>query len=1506
MSRGRYTRPGIFRRCGIWLRQRTTLPTRTLATALALVFLAATLGGTAREAQGYIPGTFPPSAGTAATVTVDVSHTPTSPEPKPGDTYQYKATFTLANMAEVGTTNEVVLTINADGNAPWTAVPTAANFTSTPAYPAPTTLSCTTTTCTVTYANIKTDGVITFTQNAKVASPLPNGTPILGTATAKIDTKVLSIKLEPVSKTDFPGQCAGTYTFVQKVGTAGAWLVDMKFADVAGQGKVILTPDGSTQIRAWNDPLAEGDTIKVISGTDGSDLTSAVMANATYRTTDPSSPFFIGSDPTTQSQFTSADWLDSLNWPYDTTTWTGNTWLPAGTVITVEREVTYLGCLPGGVTGDGTINREFGINTEIARANTSTAGFDYDVFSTPGTQAPLTCADRLAVSSNTGAAGNTTSLSSWKPGSAASTVNYQIDNQSDAIATSALHETRIFALRYNLATMSQTLIVVDTSTSPPTPKQFLSSNLSSSYYTAMAFDQNGNLWASSASGGTRFLTAAQVAGLVNGTLTTAAWTTGPGIRHPGTTAPVIFGQMADMAFDGNGNLYLAYSASNVEYIAKVNNFAANATASPMPASVTVTQAVQTSAGLLRGLAFVNDVLYTTLGTNSATAKLYTIDWKNTLAATAVSPTPTGWPVSANGGPSDLASCSFPKATDVTGPAFKVQKSVIQPGGTVAPAGTTSTQPATFNADGTLVVKYLVTVTAVGTASGSTTVTDTVTVPSGFTVSAITLTPPGGTATPVTSPFTITTGTLDPAGTNPTTAPISKTYLVTVTVKPNNPTAANWSSIGSCGSTDGGTAGSGVFNSVTSTTDTDGATNNKACIPVASAKLSLVKQIVDQNGVMLTSTDSQYFDLTAAGPSGLKGVSATSGAIGPSSVVVPGTYLLGEQGNDLSGAALSATYDLYATWSCVNVKTTPATVVPVTNGSISVAANQDIVCTIKNTKKPKVHIVKTATTPIADNTHIGQTITPAADGTFTANYTITVTNTSGFTTTTGPITDGFLVPAGLLWDGSKTATVTYNAGTTGATATGLVSSVTQTQLATWATLATSVANLPNNGAVTFTISIPLKLDLTVPAGSTQSVFETNAAALSSCASLTSTTGGTYTSFAGGIPNMTAINNEDLTHSSIAAEDNVACVPVKVQSAWAVEKATTGGVAGGTGPNLIATYDTVSNSFTATTTYTIKVTNQGTVASNHAAITDQITLPTGFLITDVTLGGQALTVPTPGASTMTFTIPPSTTAVPGGGSVTYTVVVSARITNPTGAQWAAAGKCDTANAGTPTFGGFFNMVTLTGDTDGTSNNDACVPVQEPKKAISLQKFGMNCDVNVSTCPVGGAQFAIYSVDPRTSGAAPIPGGITPNAMVSNGVPGSVFSTISLSFGKEYWLVETQSPTGLALLPQPIKFKVVGNGIWIIAEPGVDHGTLVSVIGDQFTFSVTNTTVAPLPKAGGSGFLPFLVFGLFLVAFGAAYHSKTSGRLALGFAHGRRAETGRHRAGGRRARRHHHVNP
>ncbi|MEI2827215.1 MAG: hypothetical protein V9F04_13025 [Dermatophilaceae bacterium] len=385
---------------------------RTIAAALALVFLATTLGGVPQDAQGYTPGSFSPASGSDPTIVVDVFHTPTSPQPKQGETYTYKATFTLGNMAEPNTTNEVVITVNADPNAPWTAVPVPGDFAS--SYGAPTLSNCTVTACTATWANIKTNGTITFTKTAKVSSLLGEGEVIIGSASAKINTVPL-VKLTNVSSTAFPGQCSGTYTFNQKVGASGAWLADMKFADVSGEGKVILTPDGATQIRAWNDPLAEGDTIKVISGADGTDITAAVMANATYRSTDPSSPFYIGLEPPqAQANFANADWLDSLNWSYDPDTWTGDTWLPAGTTIEVKREVTYLECLPGGISPDGFPARPFGISTEIARANTSATGSDVDAFSTPGTAELTSCSNRIYTTSvsNTG---TTTEVYAWVP-----------------------------------------------------------------------------------------------------------------------------------------------------------------------------------------------------------------------------------------------------------------------------------------------------------------------------------------------------------------------------------------------------------------------------------------------------------------------------------------------------------------------------------------------------------------------------------------------------------------------------------------------------------------------------------------------------------------------------------------------------------------------------------------------------------------------------------------------------------------------------------------------------------------------------------------------------------------------------------------------------------------------------------------------------------------------------------------------------------------------------------
>lgn len=1003
----------------------------------------------------------------------------------------------------------------------------------------------------------------------------------------------------------------------------------------------------------------------------------------------------------------------------------------------------------------------------------------------------------------------------------------------------------------------------------------------STNFNAMAFAPDGTLWA--AAGSSMFyLTPADVTSfLAGGTVT---WKAGTAFLRRSTMSTGYYA-IGDIAFDGNGNLWFVGTHSgettgqgDVGMLLSTELKMGNTTAY----SVTKWAKIATGYGnnlLPRGLAFRGNKLYMGVGSTNTTDELREIYWTSVWNGTTWNGTPTtvmsadlsntstnNIPV-----PSDFASCSFPKATDVSGPAFKVQKSVVNPDGTVAPAGGTSPQTVKINADGTFTVKYLITVTAIGTTSGTpNSITDNLTVPAGFTVTSTTLALLGGTPAAVTSPFTIsaaTIGTLDPLG---TTAPISKTYEVTVSLKTNNPTAANWTSIGTCNTTSSGTPGTGVFNAVTMTGDAD-TTDNDACITATSARLNLVKQIVSANGTQVTgSTDSQYFDLIAGGPTGFLDKSLTSGEVGTPTYVVPGTYRLGEQGND--GGTTSGLYQLYATWSCIDLANANAAV-PVTNGAIVVNANMNVQCVIKNTKTPKVHIVKTATTPIAGNSHIGTTITPNPDGTFVATYTITVTNTSGFTTNTGAITDGFLVPAGLLWDGTKTATVTYNANGTGATASGLVAGVTRAQLATWATLATSVQSLPNNAAVTFTIAIPLKLDLSVPSGSTTTVYASNATSLGQCQSMSSSSGGPYTTMTAGIPNMTALVDEDLTYSTIAIEDNIACVPVVASTTWKVEKHPEGdandGANDGLGPTTTATYDAVTNTFSATVKYFVTVTNSGNFPGTNPAVTDTVTLAPGFAITALSVQGVDKTF-TAGSSTATFTIPAGTTALAGGQSVTYTVIVTGR-GNPTPTQWTQAGTCNVSGAGTAG-SGFFNQVTLTGDTDGVNNNDACVPVVEPTRVITVQKYASTCDVNVPTCSLGGAQFDVYSVDPRTLGAVPITQGIGPDAVPPTGyAPGSTFTSTSLHYGVDYWLVERNAPTGYSLLADPIKFRLTDTGIVLPPDPAdatVNNSGTVRIVGNQFTVTIIDPQQGRLPVSGGAGPLPFLAIGL-LIALGASWH-------------------------------------
>lgn len=156
--------------------------------------------------------------------------------------------------------------------------------------------------------------------------------------------------------------------------------------------------------------------------------------------------------------------------------------------------------------------------------------------------------------------------------------------------------------------------------------------------------------------------------------------------------------------------------------------------------------------------------------------------------------------------------------------------------------------------------------------------------------------------------------------------------------------------------------------------------------------------------------------------------------------------------------------------------------------------------------------------------------------------------------------------------------------------------------------------------------------------------------------------------------------------------------------------------------------------------------------------------------------------------------------------------------------------------------------------------------------MEKYGSPCDVGVSKCPIIGAQFALYTQNPATTpGAMPV-SSITADA----GADGSLYTSSNLHYGWDYWLVETKAADGFQLLADPIKFKVVGNGIVLQAEAGVVHGGVVTVrvVGDNFVMSITDTKAAELPKAGGAGHAPNLAIGLLLLVGAGLLYRRTSG--------------------------------
>ena len=188
-----------------------------------------------------------------------------------------------------------------------------------------------------------------------------------------------------------------------------------------------------------------------------------------------------------------------------------------------------------------------------------------------------------------------------------------------------------------------------------------------------------------------------------------------------------------------------------------------------------------------------------------------------------------------------------------------------------------------------------------------------------------------------------------------------------------------------------------------------------------AHLTLVKKVVNDNGGTAAAT---AWTLTAAGPtSGVSGATGTTPVTGRA--VNAGTYTLSESGGPTG-------YDASA-WSCV-LTGQPATTVPVTNATVTLALGQDVTCTITNSYSlvpvRGLTIVKAA----FEAKHHGWVPSDGiVDFGDTVGFTLTVTATGNMPQTNVVVTDT-LQPGMTYVNGSATClngvacTISYNPDT----------------------------------------------------------------------------------------------------------------------------------------------------------------------------------------------------------------------------------------------------------------------------------------------------------------------------------------------------------------------------------------------------------------------------------------------------------------------------------------------